>query len=128
MEDFVKIITHARRFKSAVKELSITQLEEIKGKLESIIDDRKLELLEDEKRNAEKLEKIAQYKEMMAADGLEIDDFQEVFTRQKRGSRPAKYEIYVDGKHTTWSGQGRMPNVFKEKVEAGESLDDYLIG
>ncbi len=127
MEDFVKVITHARRFKSAVKELSISQLEEIKGKLEGIIEARELELLEEKEKNAKKMEKIEKYKEMMAADGLDIDDFQGAFSRQKRGARPAKYEIYVGSKRITWSGQGRMPNVFKDKVKAGEDINDYLI-
>ncbi len=127
MEDFVKIITHARRFKGAVKELSVVQLEEVKGKLEGIIEARKQELLEEEKENAKKLEKIKKYKDMMAADGLDIDDLQGVFSRQRRSVRPAKYEIYVDGKRITWSGQGRMPNVFKRKVDAGENISDYLI-
>lgn len=129
MDEFIKIITHARRFKSAVKEVSIGQLEEIQGKLNNIIEVRKMELEEEQKENAEKLEKIAKYKEMLAADGLEPDDLQEGenFTSRKRGSRPPKYEIYVDGKHITWSGQGRMPNVFKAKVDAGEDIDDYLI-
>ncbi len=72
MEDFVKIITHVRRFKSAVKGLSVAQLEGVKGKLEGIIRDREKEL--------------------------------------------------------TWSGQGRMPNVFREQIKAGKSIDDYLIG
>ena len=34
MQEFVKIITHARRLKSAVKPLDIEQLEEIKEKLD----------------------------------------------------------------------------------------------
>ncbi len=128
MEDFVKIITHARRFKSAVKGLSVAQLEEVKGKLENIIRDREKELEKEKERNARKLEKIAKYKKMMADDGLDLDDFQGAFASQKKGARPAKYEIYVNGKHTTWSGQGRMPNVFKEQIKAGKSIDDYLIG
>ena len=40
MNEFLKIITHARRLKSALNELGIEQLEEIKVKLQKIIDDR----------------------------------------------------------------------------------------
>ncbi len=129
MNEFVKIITHARRFKSAVKEVSIYQLEEIRKKLDGIIEDRKKELAEEEKKNAKKLEKIAKYKKMLAADGLAPDDLQntDIIASKKRGAKPPKYEVYVDGKRVTWSGQGRMPNVFKSKVDAGENLEDYLI-
>ena len=31
------------------------------------------------------------------------------------------------GEHITWTGQGRMPNVFKVRIEAGETLDTFLI-
>jgi hypothetical protein len=27
----------------------------------------------------------------------------------------------------TWSGRGRMPNWLKQKLEAGENSDDYLV-
>lgn len=129
MDEFVKIISHSRRFKSAVKEVSIDQLEEIKKKLAGIIESRRQELEEELKEEAKKIEKIEKYRKMLAADGLDPDDLQlEIpVPGRKRGPRPPKYEIYVNNKHITWSGQGRMPNVFKEKVEAGENIDDYLI-
>jgi len=130
MEEFVQIIGHARRFKSATKDLSINELIEAKAKLEKIIEDRISKEEENKQKSAEKELKIEKYREMLAADGIAPDELvSEVPAKKgKRARRPPKYEIRDEsGKVITWTGQGRMPNVFKARVEAGESLDKYLI-
>lgn len=130
MEDFLKIIAHARRFKSATKDLSIEELAEVKSKLEKIIEDRIASEAEEKLKDAEKEQKIKNYREKLAADG--IDPYELVtespVKKGKRAPRPAKYEIKDEnGKTVTWTGQGRMPNIFKSRVQAGESLDAFLI-
>ncbi|MGW8194237.1 MAG: H-NS family histone-like protein [Desulforhopalus sp.] len=130
MSDFLRIITHARRFKSAVKELSIEQLGEVQKKLAKIIEDRIADEEAARRENAERLEKIKKYRDMLAADGIEPDELQEmaIAKQGKRPPRKPKYEIWNEkGEHITWTGQGRMPNIFKARVEAGEPLETFLI-
>ncbi|GAA5219135.1 H-NS family nucleoid-associated regulatory protein [Corallincola platygyrae] len=131
MSDFLKILSHSRRLKTATEELSVEQLNEVKDKLQKIIDDRAAAEEEARKANAEKIAKIEKYREMLAADGIALDDLSEgavAKPKAKRAPRPAKYEIWNDaGERITWTGQGRMPNVFKVRVDAGESLDNFLI-
>lgn len=130
MEDFLKIITHVRRFKSATKDLNLEELAEIKSKLEKIIEDRIAAEAEEKRRNAEKEEKIERYREMLAADGIAPEEIvaEAPVKKGKRAPRPPKYEIKDEsGRTITWTGQGRMPNIFKTRVEAGESLDNFLI-
>jgi len=130
MSDFIRIITHVRRFKSAVKELSIDQLEETKDKLSKIIEERKSEVEAERKANENRLQKINKYKEMLAADGIDLDELQDVagLRTGRRGPRKPKYEIWNEaGERITWTGQGRMPNIFKQRVESGEPLDTFLI-
>jgi len=130
VSEFIRIITHARRFKSAVKELGVEQLEEIKNKLDKIIADRQIEAEAAEKENAERLEKITKYREMLAADGIEPDELQELGLDKprKRAPRKPKYEIWNEaGEKITWTGQGRMPNVFKARLEEGETMETFLI-
>ena len=131
MNDFLRIITHARRFKSAIKELGVEQLEEIKMKLQKIIDDRIAEEAAAKIENAERSEKIRKYREALAADGIDPDELQEGAFSEKQVKRPQrqpKYEIWNEaGEHITWTGQGRMPNVFKLRIDAGETLDTFLI-
>jgi len=130
MDDFLRIITHFRRFKSALKEISIEQLEEIKVKLQKIIDDRIAEEEAFKIKNAERNEKIRQYRESLAADGIDPDELLDGSSEKqtKRTQRQPKYEIWNEaGEHVTWTGKGRMPNVFKVRIEAGESIDTFLI-
>ena len=129
MSDFIRVLTHSRRLKTAVKELSIEQLEEIKTKLEAIIDERIAEVEAEKQGNAERLEKIRKYKEMLAADGIELEDLATGSEHQsKRAPRQPKYEVWNEaGERITWTGQGRMPNIFKKKIEERESLDTFLI-
>ena len=130
MNDFLRIITHARRFKSALKDIGIEQLEEVQIKLQKIIDDRIAEEEAAKIENAERDEKIRKYRESLAADGIDPDELldQSSGKQSKRAPRQPKYEIWNEaGEHITWTGQGRMPNVFKARIEEGESLDTFLI-
>ena len=130
MSDFIRTITHLRRLKSSVKELSLEQLEEIKAKLQAIIEERIAEDEAEKNENAEKLEKIRKYKEMLAADGIDLEELSEIpFDRKgKKAPRQPKYEVWNEaGERITWTGQGRMPNIFKAKIDAGEPLDTFLI-
>ena len=130
MNDFIKIITHARRFKSAVKELGVEQLEEIKIKLQKIIDDRVADEEAAKKENAEKIEKIKKIKKMLAAEGIELNELLEGASEKQITRAPRKkpkYEIWSEEGNITWTGQGRMPNVFKACIEAGETLETFLI-
>ena len=129
--DFIRIATHSRRLNSAVKELSIEQLEEIKSKLQTIIDERIAEEEAVKQGNAERIKKIRKYKEMLAADGIDLFELATELTLgdpKKRAPRQPKYEVWNEaGERITWTGQGRMPNIFKAKIEAGEPLDTFLI-
>jgi DNA-binding protein H-NS len=130
MEDFIKIIGHVRRFKTATKELSVEELGDVKVKLEKIIEDRIAAEAEAKRMDAEKEEKIENYRKMLAADGIEPDELfgEAVAKKGKRAPRPAKYKLKdSDGKPVTWTGQGRMPNALKARIDAGESLDTFLI-
>lgn len=130
MSEFLRIITHARRFRSALRELGIEQLEEIKKKLDKIIEDRKLEDEKEAAENAEKIEKIKKFQEALAAEGISLDDLQGDGGSRvgSRGSKPPKYEIWNEaGQRVTWTGQGRMPNIFKARIEEGEPLETFLI-
>jgi DNA-binding protein H-NS len=129
MEDFQRIFTHYRRFKSAVKQFSIEELEEIKVKLSNIIEDRKAGEEAIRLESIERLEKVKKYCEMLAKDGIDLDELQSIMPEKKtKTKQKAKYELWNDkGERVTWTGQGRMPNALKARIEAGEPLTTFLI-
>jgi DNA-binding protein H-NS len=130
MSEFIRIITHARRLKSNVRDLSVEQLQEIQSKLIKIIEDRIIEEQQAQIEEKEKQEKILKYREMIAADGIDLEELQSVTGDRvgKKSLKKAKYEIYNEsGQRITWTGQGRMPNLLKARIDEGEPLETFLI-
>ncbi|SHH76751.1 H-NS histone family protein [Ferrimonas marina] len=130
MADFLEILTHGRRLKAQVKGLSLDELHEVIGKLQSIAAEREEEIQAEQEANAERLAKIEAIRQQLAQEGISLDELnagQEVAPRKKRAPRPPKYEVMVDGERITWTGQGRTPKAIKEQLDAGASLDDFLI-
>ncbi|MPY21246.1 H-NS histone family protein [Shewanella psychropiezotolerans] len=130
MSDFLEILTHGRRFKAAVKELSIEDLKELAVKLDKVISERDSQAEAEAEATAERNAKIDEIRKQMEAVGLSIDDLGASAVKpapKKRAPRPAKYAIDVNGEAITWTGQGRMPTVFKTELDKGRSMDDFLI-
>ncbi len=131
MSDFLDILNHGRRLQGAVKELSIEELESIQEKIGSIIEKRKEKALAQEKAEKEKREKLAAIKKQMEEAGLNVEDLQALATttQKKVGKkRPVKYKLVDNsGEEHLWTGIGRMPRVYKDALDSGKSLDDFLI-
>lgn len=130
MDNFLDILLHSRRLQANTKELSVKQLQHVISTLNKIIEKRELEEAQNKKRQQERLLNIASIKKQMDAIGLSINELDTNLVSQvkKRAPRPAKYSITVDGEQITWTGQGRMPNVFKNQIENhGKQLEDFTI-
>ncbi|WP_330149854.1 H-NS family nucleoid-associated regulatory protein [Shewanella xiamenensis] len=129
MSEFLEILTHARRLKASVKELSITELKDVYEKLGKIVAEREEEANTEAEANAERIAKIAELQKMIESAGLSLDDLGgfTVKVKSTRASRPAKYSIVVEGETVTWTGQGRMPTVFKQQIENGRLIEEFLI-
>ena len=130
MNEFLEILTHGRRFKAAVKELSVEELRDLADKLNKILVERESMAAEEEHAMAARNAKIEEIRQQMEAVGLSIDDLGGTAvkaTAKKRAPRPAKYQIEVNGEMVQWTGQGRMPTVFKNEINKGRSMEDFLI-
>ncbi|WP_300317288.1 H-NS family nucleoid-associated regulatory protein [Idiomarina sp.] len=136
MSEFLNIIRHERRLKSALKSLSIEELESIKEKFDSVVAKRREEEAEKLREQQEKAKKIKEFKAAMADAGIELSDILEqelggepiVKTMKKRAPKPPKYEYTDDeGNRQTWTGQGRMPKPMKTALDNGKPLESFLI-
>ncbi|MCL1079636.1 H-NS histone family protein [Parashewanella spongiae] len=128
MNEFLEILTHGRRFKAAVKELALEELKDLAVKLDKVIVDREEKQAEEQQKNAARDAKIEEIRKQMEEIGLSVDDLGGVKAApKKRDPRPPKYQIEVDGEMVKWTGQGRMPTVFKNEIEAGRKIEDFLI-
>lgn len=97
---------------------------------------------EDEAKRAKKLALMEQFREMLAAEGIEGISITEIADGvaapaakkgkgakgEKRGTVEPKY-AYKDenGKEVLWSGRGRLPKIVEEAMKKGAKKEDFLI-
>lgn len=117
------------------EEFTLQELEEVLEKLTLVVTERREAEEEELAKQAELEAKLAEYAQMIAKDGIDLEDLVAAMngndskskTRKKRQPRPAKYEYMLDGERKTWTGQGRTPAVIQEALDAGKTIDDFLI-
>ncbi|HAT1642298.1 H-NS family nucleoid-associated regulatory protein [Klebsiella sp. GG_Kp146] len=132
MSETLQVLNNIRTLRAQARELPLEVLEELLEKFTTVVSERSEELKALEETNRERLEKLTQYREMMIADGIDPSELMQavvnVKARKQREPRPAKYAYTDDaGERKTWTGQGRTPAPIKAQLDAGKTLEDFLI-
>lgn len=135
MNDFLKTLLNIRSLRAALRELSFEQLVEAKDKFDEIYAERELQENKIKAESAERLQKLAEFTEMLRTAGIDPSELvgtaapakSEGSAKAKRAPRPAKYKYTEDGQEKTWTGQGRMPKTIAEAVANGRALEEFLI-
>lgn len=130
-----KVLSNIRSLRTFVRENDFEMLEESHSKLGAALEERrqeyeaeKTQLVEREKK---RLELIRQVEEA----GFDITTLAIPVTtgKKKKKSKSSwtvgepKYQFTEQGEIKYWNGIGRQPNPIKQAIEAGQSLDDFLI-
>jgi DNA-binding protein H-NS len=129
--ELIKIISNRRRLKAFVRRSSIS-VDEIESVFTDVITELKNEFGKELEQKRLHDQKIAEFKELLKAENLSLSDFfdvaeQEQKTTRKQKAKP-KYEFTDEtGTQKQWSGRGIMPKYLRERIEAGASLEDFLI-
>ncbi|MCO4113948.1 H-NS family histone-like protein [Aeromonas hydrophila] len=135
MNDFLKTLMNIRSLRAVLRELSYEQLVEAKQKFDEIYAEREQQESKIRAESAERLQKLAEFTEMLRDAGIDPSELVGTATtakaegtvKSKRAPRPAKYRYTEDGLEKTWTGQGRMPRAIAAAVEGGKALEDFLI-
>ncbi|WP_130835149.1 histone-like nucleoid-structuring protein H-NS [[Erwinia] mediterraneensis] len=135
MSEALKILNNIRTLRAQARECSLETLEEMLEKLEVVVNERREEESHAQAENEERIRKLAQYREMLIADGIDPNELLQSLaetkttTKAKRAARPAKYQYTNEnGETQTWTGQGRTPAVIKKAIEEqGKKLEDFLL-
>ncbi|MCW6034248.1 H-NS family nucleoid-associated regulatory protein [Pantoea sp. JK] len=133
MSDALNALNNLRTLRAEARNIEVTALEEMLEKFAVVVAERREEAEAEIAAQREKEEKLALYKEMLLKDGIDISDLAQLNTQEskpksKRAPRPAKYKfIDEQGNEKLWTGQGRTPSPIKAALEAGGSMDDFLI-
>ncbi len=134
MSDSLQTLNNIRTLRAQARELSPETIEEIIEKLLVIAGERRDEEKAKEEANREHKEKVQKLRELLVEQGVDpyelIEEGVAKPRKQKkvRETRPPKYK-YTDesGEERTWSGQGRTPVGIKTLLDAGKTLEDFLI-
>ncbi|WP_274887614.1 H-NS family nucleoid-associated regulatory protein [Vibrio harveyi] len=132
MSELTKTLLNIRSLRAFSRELTLEQLEEALDKLTIVVQERQEA---DRAAQAEQEAKLAAIAEQIAQDGIDVEALISALAgetktkaKTKRAPRPAKYKYTdVSGEEKTWTGQGRTPSAIQEQLDAGKSLDDFLI-
>ncbi|WP_322802818.1 H-NS family nucleoid-associated regulatory protein [Vibrio alfacsensis] len=135
MSELTKTLLNIRSLRAFSRELTLEQLEEALDKLTIVVQERQESEEADRAAQAEQEAKMAAIAEQIAKDGIDVEALISALAGEtktkakgKRAPRPAKYK-YVDGNgdEKTWTGQGRTPSAIQEQLDAGKSLDEFLL-
>ena len=135
MNDFLKTLMNIRCLRAALRDLSFEQLVEAKEKFDEIYAEREQQESKIRAESAERLQKLAEFTEMLRDAGIDPSELVGTAApakaggsaKTKRAPRPAKYKYTEDGQEKTWTGQGRMPKAIAEAIEGGKALENFLI-
>ena len=136
MNDFLKVLLNIRSLRAAVRDLPFEQLQEIKEKFDTVVQEQLKAAEVDQAAKLEHEKKLAEFRELLAIEGISPEDLLsgrgltagvDAGAKAKRAPRPAKYRYLVEGEARTWTGQGRTPKFLAEQLEQGRQLDDFLI-
>jgi DNA-binding protein H-NS len=132
MNDSLKMMSNIRILRAQTRELPLSILEDMLEKLTVVVTERRDACKAYEAASREKSEKLERYREILLNEGIHPEELlsppHTSKPREKKEPRPAKYK-YVDeyGVEKNWTGQGRTPSIIKKGLEAGKSLNDFLI-
>ncbi|MWT74034.1 H-NS family nucleoid-associated regulatory protein [Escherichia coli] len=136
MSEALKSLNNIRTLRAQGRELPLDVLEELLEKLSVIVEERRQEESSKEAEQKARREKLESLRQLMLEDGINPEELLTSFlpksgaakTKKVRAPRPAKYKYTdVNGETKTWTGQGRTPKALAEQLEAGKTLDDFLI-
>lgn len=135
MSDTLKAgLSNIRSLRVLAREVDSAWLEEVRDKLDMVIQEKKDEEELAQLEIREREEKIAKLKAYIANELNESPEslLGELTGQPKKETKAntikPKYR-YTDEKGVTrtWTGRGKKPKFFADKIEQGESLDQYLI-
>ncbi|MEE9709123.1 H-NS family nucleoid-associated regulatory protein [Aeromonas caviae] len=114
MNDFLKTLMNIRSLRAALRDLSFEQLVEAKEKFDEIYAEREQQESKIRAESAERLQKLAEFTEMLRDAGIDPSELVGTAApakaggsaKTKRAPRPAKYKYTEDGQEKTWTGQG----------------------
>ncbi len=128
-----RILTNIRSVRVFARETDFEQLLEMQEKLNAVIEERREDAEREAAEREEREKKRQELLQLIAGEGfspeqlLGLTDDAPKSRKSKLPKAPPKYQFEENGEVKFWSGRGRSPKPIAEALEAGRSLEDFLI-
>ncbi len=127
MSTLLELAKNKARVRAAAKELNVAQLENLIAGFTNALEKAKQQQQARETKNAEKVARAEEIATLIAKSGLTMEEVvllsASKFNAKKSKTVEPKYRLTVHGKIHEWTGRGRIPKVFQEYFDAGNSRE-----
>ncbi|ROH76242.1 DNA-binding protein [Lonsdalea populi] len=120
-------LTSERTLKKFLRESDFTFLEKLRERISSTLDEKRAEHIEQENQRHQREEKRKELLALIESEGFSLSDLADDKPVKKTTKRKPKYQYSENGKIKYWSGVGHMPVFIKREIDAGKTLESFLI-
>ena len=127
MNTIQQALSSKRTLKKFLSECDFVFLSTLNEQITASLTERKAEHEAQEQQQKEREAKRLELLELIKAEGFSPDEFASGHTAHKAAKRKPKYQYSEGGVTKYWSGVGRVPVVIQQELDAGKSLESFLI-
>ncbi|HFD6683609.1 H-NS family nucleoid-associated regulatory protein [Providencia rettgeri] len=115
-----------RALKKFLKDSDYPFLEKLNARISTALDEKRTEHEEAKRQKAERENKRLELLALIKSEGFSPNELVDK-TEKKSAKRKPKYAYIENGEKKVWAGTGHTPTPIQQALDAGESLDSFLI-
>lgn len=127
MNPIQQALSSKRTLKKFLSECDFVFLNTLNEQITASLTERKAEHEAQEQQLREREAKRLELLELIKAEGFSPEEFASIQTAPKGAKRKPKYKYIEGGITKYWSGVGRVPVVIQQELDAGKTLESFLI-
>lgn len=120
-------LTSERTLKKFLRESDFAFLEKLGARISAALDEKRAEHIREENERIKREEKRNELLALIESEGFSAAELAGNSAAPSSAKRKPKYQYVERGIRKTWSGVGRVPVVIQQELDAGKTLESFLI-
>lgn len=120
-------LTSERALKKFLRESDFAFLEKLSTRISAALDEKRAEHIREENERIKREEKRTELLALIESEGFSAAELAGNSAAPSSAKRKPKYQYIERGIRKTWSGVGRVPVVIQQELDAGKTLESFLI-
>lgn len=120
-------LTSERTLKKFLRESDFAFLEKLGARISAALDEKRAEHIREENERIKREEKRTELLALIESEGFSAAELAGNSAAPSSAKRKPKYQYVERGIRKTWSGVGRVPVVIQQELDAGKTLESFLI-